>query len=566
MRYCALACDYDGTLAEDGVVGGGVLEALERLAASGRRLVLLTGRRLDDLLQVFPRSDRFDRVVAENGAVLYAPATREEKVLAPPPPGELVCALEGRGVAPLAVGRAIVATWRPHEGTVLETIRDLGLELQVIFNKGAVMVLPSGVNKATGLEAALADLGLSPHNVVGVGDAENDQAFLRRCECAAAVANALPAVKQQVDLVLRGDRGAGVVELVEALLATDLAELAPRLARHEVLLGHREDGSEARIPPYGVNLLLAGSSGSGKSTLATALLERLVECGYQVCIVDPEGDYDEFEPAINLGSGKRAPLLEEVREVLERPQQSCVVNLLGLSLADRPAFFERLYTALQDLRARAGRPHWLVLDETHHLLPAGWVSGTGPAPKGLLLITVHPDRVAREVLASVDLIVAIGAAPADTIGRFSRTLGERSPPVRPGDLAPGEAVAWWRGRPEPLFQFRVAPPRGERRRHVRKYAEGELGEDKSFYFRGPEGKLNLRAQNLMLFVQLAEGMDDATWDYHLRRGDYARWFAQSIKDPELAREAERLARDDTTPPAESRSRLKALIEARYTAA
>lgn len=89
-------------------------------------------------------------------------------------------------------------------------------------------------------------------------------------------------------------------------------------ARHEVLLGAREHGRELRVPPYGVNLLLAGSSGSGKSTLATALLERLVECGYQVCIVDPEGNYDEFEPAINLGSGKRAPLLDEVREVLDR--------------------------------------------------------------------------------------------------------------------------------------------------------------------------------------------------------------------------------------------------------
>ena len=110
----------------------------------------------------------------------------------------------------------IVATWEPHEAKPSsKTIHDLGLELQVIFNKGAVMVLPSGVNKATGLAAALAELGLSPHNAVGVGDAENDHAFLRVCECSAAVANALPAVKDTADIVMKGDHGAGVAELID---------------------------------------------------------------------------------------------------------------------------------------------------------------------------------------------------------------------------------------------------------------------------------------------------------------------------------------------------------------
>ena len=101
---------------------------------------------------------------------------------------------------------------------MLETIRDLGLELQVIFNKGAVMVLPAGVNKASGLVAALDELGLSPHNVVGVGDAENDHAFLAACECAVAVANALPTIKERADHVTAGEDGDGVRELIDALI------------------------------------------------------------------------------------------------------------------------------------------------------------------------------------------------------------------------------------------------------------------------------------------------------------------------------------------------------------
>src|ERR1019366_6327694 len=195
MRYHVLACDYDGTLATDGRVGPATVKALERLLATGRKLVLVTGRELDQLLDIFPEIHFFASLVAENGALLYDPASKAEKVLCKAPPEAFVSTLRARGVAPISVGRVIVATWRPHEAAVLDTIRELGLEMQVIFNKDAVMVLPSGVNKATGLSAALAQLGYSAHETVGVGDAENDHALLGLCECGAAVANALPGLK-----------------------------------------------------------------------------------------------------------------------------------------------------------------------------------------------------------------------------------------------------------------------------------------------------------------------------------------------------------------------------------
>src|SRR5579864_9049189 len=134
MRYLALCCDYDGTLAHDGRVDSATLAGLERLLASGRRLVLVTGRELPDLQATFPRLDLFERVVAENGALLVRPAAREEKPLAERPPDKFIDLLRRRGVGPISVGRVIVATWRPHENAVLQAIRELGLELQVIFN------------------------------------------------------------------------------------------------------------------------------------------------------------------------------------------------------------------------------------------------------------------------------------------------------------------------------------------------------------------------------------------------------------------------------------------------
>jgi HAD superfamily hydrolase (TIGR01484 family) len=566
VRYHALACDYDGTLATHGRVDDATLAALDRLRASRRKLILVTGRRLPDLFEVFPRIELFDRVVAENGAVLYRPSDRGERTLAEAPPEALVAALKQRQVTPLAVGRVIVATWEPSEAAVLETIRELGLELQVIFNKGAVMVLPSGVNKATGLDAALAELCLSRHNVVGVGDAENDHAFLARCECSVAVANALPSLKERADVVTTGERGAGVAELIDGLLACDLAELEPRLVRHEIPLGSA-DGEEIRLPPYGVNVLLAGTSGSGKSTFATGFLERLAEQEYQFCIIDPEGDYEGFEGAVVLGDASRAPLAREVIELLDRPDRNCVVNLLAVGMEDRPAFFDDLFAALLELRSRTGRPHWMLIDETHHLLPASWtptVRTPAARPHGLMLITVHPDQVARVILSSVDLIVAVGEAPAETLGTFARTLDEPAPTVSAEPLAAGEAMAWWRRSPRAPFRFRSIAPQSERRRHLRKYAEGELGEDKSFYFRGPGGKLNLRAQNLQLFLQLADGVDDETWTWHLRRGDYSRWFREAIKDDALAAEVRRIEQASSLSADESRARLRERVEERYT--
>jgi hydroxymethylpyrimidine pyrophosphatase-like HAD family hydrolase len=567
MQYIALACDYDGTLATDGRVGPAVLAALARLRESGRRLIMVTGREMPDLKRVFPELELFDLVVAENGALLHRPASRDSLPLAAPPPPRFVEMLRERAVEPLSVGEVIVATWEPNETAVLETIRDLGLELQIIFNKGAVMVLPPGVNKGSGLKAALAELGLSAHNAVGVGDAENDHAFLGLCGCGVAVGNALPAVKETADLVTRGERGAGVVELIEQLVETDLAALDSRVERHRLRLGEGLAGP-VEIAALRANLLVAGTSGAGKSTLTTALLERLMERDYQVCVADPEGDYGELEGAIAAGEPSRAVTVPEVVELLQKPEVSVVANMLGIPLADRPGFFADLLPELLALRARAARPHWIVIDEAHHMVPASRDPGSLALPDrldGVLMVTVHPDQVSPAALRQVTHLLVIGQQPRQTVETFCRAVGRDARAVDPTPLAPGEVLAWDLRAGAPPERVRFAPPKGEHRRHTRKYAEGKLGEEASFYFRGPERRLKLRVQNLSLFVQIADGVDDETWAHHLRAGDYSRWFRDVIKDPELAEEAAAVERQEGLSPADSRARIREAIEKRYTA-
>jgi len=235
MQYLALASDYDGTLATDGRVTDLTLAKLRILKKSGRKIILVTGRELPELLGIFPEIDVCDVVVAENGAVLYWPHDQKEEILGEAPAADFLAEMNQHGVLPYSVGRVIFATWRPHETIVLEVIQRLGLGYQIIFNKRAVMVLPAAINKATGLAKALERLEINGDNCVGVGDAENDFAFLDICGVAAAVDNALDSLKSRCDLVTSRDHGAGVEELIDQILANDLQNLGRRRARKETV-------------------------------------------------------------------------------------------------------------------------------------------------------------------------------------------------------------------------------------------------------------------------------------------------------------------------------------------
>ena len=570
MHYLILATDYDGTLAKDGKVSEATLEALKKLQKSGRKLILVTGRQLEDLAEVFPEINLFDCIVAENGAVIYFPSTREELLLGSLPPEKFVQTLRSRNINPLSIGKVIVATWEPNETEVLNTIRELGLDLQVIFNKGAVMVLPAGVNKASGLREALNKMGLSVRNTVAVGDAENDLSFLKLCELSVAVANALPSVKSEVDWVTQESRGDGVIELIERLLTLDLTEDLRESSilpdRHRISLGKLEGDRDVYIQPLNRNVLLAGISGGGKSTLATGLIERFIDKGYQVCIIDPEGDYQGFDQTVVLGNAQQIPDSAEVLTVLSKPEQNLIVNLMGVKIDNRPLFLAQLLPSLLEMRVRTGRPHWIIIDEVHHMFPTSWdASVTLPqSVNGILMVTVHPEHVATSALSLIDTIIAV-KSPMQTFTDFCNAVGHQLPKVLlPEKLSSGEGLAWFLNPEEEPFQFQVILPLQERQRHRRNYAEGNLGSDRCFFFRGENDQLNLKAQNLIMFIQLAAGVDDRTWLHHLHLQDYSNWLRNSIKDDTLAEEVSQIETAQDLSPVDSRDRIKLAIEKRYT--
>jgi hydroxymethylpyrimidine pyrophosphatase-like HAD family hydrolase/archaellum biogenesis ATPase FlaH len=563
MRYHCFITDYDGTLADNDRVTPQAMQALKRLKTTGRKLILVTGRQLEDLQAVFPDYQIFDRIVAENGAVLYRSWEQETKLLAERPPEAFMQLLKQQNI-PYSMGHVIVASWEPYHIGILDAIRLTGLEYQVIFNKGAVMVLPPAVNKATGLHYALRELQISEHNTVAIGDAENDNAMLQVTECAVAVQNALPQVAKMTDWTTDKPSGEGVVQLITQLIEDDLTGLNTCLSRHFLTLGVEMDGSPFQICPYGNNILVAGTSGSGKSTLAAAFIEKLVAKAYQFCLIDPEGDYQELSGAVTISNSNQPPSISEVIDLLTNVEENIVVCILAVPLADRPAYFKKLLHAVADLRHAIGHPHFLIMDEVHHLMPRENTASPMEFPEDLnsfMAITIRPELLDSELLKKFNTVLVMGEQPGHTMKALAGLISEQI--TIPPNLAfqRGDVLAWEKSNLKLRF-FRSDTPNPLLMRHKRKYATGDMGSN-SFYFNGPVHRMNLKANNLMMFIQMGTGINDETWLYHLGRHDYSNWFKNSVKDEELAQRTKQIEDKGLNAFASRKAIFKAILE-RYT--
>ena len=359
MRYLALCCDYDGTIAHHGRVDEPTLAALEASARVGPQA----------RARHRPRARRPADGLSRASICSTASSPRTARCSTGPRPARSGCWPKRRRttfVDSAARARRRAALGRPRASsrpgsrtrtTVLETIRDLRARAAGHLQQGRGDGAARGRQQGDRACARRCDeLGLSPHNVVGVGDAENDHAFLSICECSVAVANALPAVKERADIVTRGDHGAGVAELIDELLADDLASReAARCARHHIALGKRRARhARSACRRYGVSTLVVGTSGGGKSTVATGLARAAArERSYSsASSIRRATTTASKSPSCSAARSTRRAV-DECVQLLGKPDQNVVVNLLGLKLDDRPAFFLALFCA----RPRAARAH-----------------------------------------------------------------------------------------------------------------------------------------------------------------------------------------------------------------
>lgn len=569
-----VASDFDGTLTQTGEVPTHIWTTLRRAKMSGLPIVLVTGRTLNAILSKGPFSELCEAIVAENGAVIYFP--KRDAIILPfgRVAADVIQRLEMME-APMERGLAIVATYTPHDSNVLKAMRQTRSAGNIEYNREAVMLLPQGATKGTGLRYALQELGYSPRNVVACGDAENDRSLFEIAELSVAVANARPLLKEVADTVLPQPDGEGVQALIEQLIA---GETPPRRARPErrLVLGERMSGMPVHIDPFKLveqNIGIFGASASGKSWLAGLLAEELLKQGYQVCIIDPEGDYRGLSTAPHTlllgGPDKRLPMVSDVINFCEWNTLSLVLDLSIYTLEERIDYLVEFLNAMRGLRTRRGRPHCFLVDEIQSFCPEQGERLTdlfldAMAWGGFGLISYRPSHIAPALMEKLDHWLLTRLSLPSELETLEPELTQYSAgaaamtalPSLPRGQAylclnrPGGPSA----RPtsdgqeeDTLIKFRVGPRSIPHIRHLHKYLRAPLPEHKRFYFHTKkEAYLNRTAANLWEFRKALAEVPIASIQHHLARGDFQQWIHDVLHDDELARRIRKISHHKLT--------------------
>lgn len=541
MKFCILALDYDGTIAEEGKTHPDVLVALQEARAAGIVVVLVTGRILSELRKVVGNLGIFDAVVAENGAVLAFPSG-QTRVLGRPPLPSLIdelCRLKVK----FKFGDCVLEADAGDAPRILKAIQKLELPLVLAFNRSRLMLLPQGISKATGLRAALDTLRLSLHNCIAIGDAENDVQLLEAAEIGVAVGWGSESLRAMADEVLPGDGPAAVADYIRRVIAR------PRLSSHgtdrrQVLLGQTADGQPLQVAIHGRIILVAGDPRSGKSWVTGLYCEQLILQGYCLCVIDPEGDYGSLEAlpgVVVFGGDEPPPRLSDVARALRYPDISVVIDLSQSTHTEKGDYLKTLLPMIAGLRRNTGQPHWVVIDEAHYFLhQPDFRQNVDIELAGYMLVTHRVSNLPPDLLKEVESIIVTQITDPREARALSTMYGLA------GEEAEWEALLNGLTIDEAALLPRVdAPERRLRRfniagrmtphvRHRSKYLEVPMLEYHAFVFTCNGNPLGESARTLKEFVVMMARLPDGAIGGHARNGDFSRWIADVFGDQPLA--------------------------------
>lgn len=454
MKLNVIALDYDGTIALHGVLDPEVRSAAIEARERGVRVVIVTGRIVSELERVAGALDWVDGVVAENGAVAWLPARQAGTVLAGPPPTALVEGLVARGHA-VVVGSCVVELDAAAAHDAIEVIRALELPHVLQFNQDRLMLLPQGISKAVGFRALLDLLGLSRHEALAIGNAENDYDFLACAGYGVAVRWGSPALAGQADHVLEGDGPPAVAALMREFVRREWLPPA-RAERDAIVIGTALDGSAVSVPA-GRNVIIAGEKGTGRSWIARSIAEQHLVAHRVTVVLDAASGLRGLETFGRVAAlGNHAlPAGGELARALERADAGVIVDPAQLPRRERHVYLATLLALLGEWRRNSGRPHVVVVDELHELREPSaleWERG------GYVLVVRRASQLPRELVERATLVITRESDPDEARALRERLHGEGPERVWAEALAGrdlGEAV--WLEGPRPPTVFRVAP-------------------------------------------------------------------------------------------------------------
>lgn len=541
MKFSVLALDYDGTIARDGLLDPSVRSAIAEVRSRGITVVLVTGRILEELRQMVGDLNIVDAVIAENGAVLAFPQGNSRLIGSASPVG-FIEELRRRGIE-FKAGQCVVEADAASGPQLLSVIRDLELPLTICFNRGRVMVLPQGVSKGIGLREALSMLRLSPHNAIGIGDAENDHDLLTTCEFGVAVGWGSQALQAGADAVLPGEGPSAVAGYIRQA-AKEIRLPRERVDRARLVLGTTEEGLPLALSMRGRNVVIAGDPRSGKSWVAGLACEQLILRGYSLCVIDAEGDYRTLESlpgVVVFGGDIPPPELPDLSRVLRHPHMSVVVDLSHTPYRAKVEYLNALLPMLMSLRRATGLPHRIVVDEAHYFLHEPNVRELVDLDLGAYtLVTYRLSDLHSDIRGAIEGIIVKRTTDPHEVRTLLALAGNKDAEaewsVVFGGLANNEAVLL-PGIEEAggkLRRFRLLSRLTVHVRHKEKYVDLQLIEELGFVFTDRGTIIGPRARTLKEFVTALKTLPLHVLEGHARRGDFSQWIADVFHDHLLA--------------------------------
>ncbi len=551
MKFLALALDYDGTIAKDDRLDPKVREAIGYLRSKNIVVLIVTGRRLDDLRRVAGDLHFVDAVVAENGAVLEFTDSGYSRLLASPPPPRLLEELQRQNIQ-FAVGQSVLEANSEDAPKLLEILRRLELPLSLLFNRGRVMMLPQATSKATGLREALKILRLSAHNTVAIGDAENDHELLKASELGVAVGWGSPTLKAAADYVLGGVGPQCVAEYINGLTEQQRIPRSPK-TRRRLMLGYTDTGKPLSLAVRGRTVLVAGDTKSGKSWAAGLLCEQMILYGYSLLIIDPEGDYISLESlpgVVVYGGADPLPRPRDLLRALRHADMSLVIDLSHTAHETKVAYVRNLLVGVAALRRHTGLPHRIILDEAHYFLNDFHEVGLFDLELGsYTLVTYRASSLHPEVLANAEAIIVTRESDPREIGSLRElchscdgAMDESKWSGMLGSLLIGEAalLPLTSEAEGEVCRVHLAPRLTPHVRHIAKYVDVPVPMSEQFVFWRDGAPSGQYARTLRQLVATMEQWPVSALHGHLLRSDFSRWIANVFGDYPLANTVQEL--------------------------
>jgi hydroxymethylpyrimidine pyrophosphatase-like HAD family hydrolase len=540
MRLRVIATDYDGTVATDGQLDTDVRAAIRTARQRGILVVIATGRILSELREVAGSLDFVDGVVAENGAVISL-AGGHTMQLGPAPPMSLITALTERGID-FKVGRCVVEMDAGFSEVAISLIREQELPLSITFNRQRMMLLPASISKSSGLHELLGALGVSRHNTLGIGDAENDHELLRCCEYGVAVEWGSEYLKQHADEVISGDGPAAVGAYIDHV-SDKIRIPLEHGGHHKIVLEAIEGQPPFELVIRGRNVLIAGDTQSGKSWLAGLLMEQMIFQGYTVYVFDPEGDYISLGALPNtvvLGGNRMLPEGDDLLMFLHQGL-SVVLNLSHLTHEQKRTYIHRHLPLVAKYRRQRGYPHRILVDESHYYLNASNSTTLLDLDLGAYtLVTWRPSELGASVLQAIDITAVTRLAEKSEVDALARLAGDAIDPTEWYEQLANMAIHEAALLPptvesiDMLRRFHVAPRLTRHVRHCTKYLDSPVSANKAFVFSEDGTPIGLRAST---FCELQAGIENCAAQVvqgHLSRHDFSRWVGHVFGDNDLA--------------------------------